>query len=89
MKKFLSILLLAVALGSCGGSNKESSKEYRTKSKAVYYDEVYVCNGRYAKRFHNDENCKGLRNCRAGIRVMTIEEAEDLGKTPCGYCYGY
>ena len=49
--------------------------------------DVYVCTGRYAKRFHNDEECKGLQSCRSEIVTMSIEEAENLGLTPCGYCY--
>ena len=94
MKKILSILVLAIALISCG-DKKESPKEERTvesrdtKRNPTHYDEVYVCGGRYAKRYHNDEYCKGLQSCKGGIEIMTIEEAEDLGKTPCGYCYGY
>lgn len=84
--------MLAIALISCG-DKKESPKEERTvesrdtKSNPTHYDEVYVCGGRYAKRYHNDEYCKGLQNCKGGIEIMTIEEAEALGKTPCGYCY--
>lgn len=80
MKKILSILMLAVALISCGGGKEK-------KNNKLGFDEVYVCGGRYAKRYHNDEYCKGLQSCRGGIEIMTIEEAEDLGKTPCGYCY--
>lgn len=82
MKKILSILMLAIALISCGGGKEKKNNE-------LGFDEVYVCGGRYAKRYHNDEYCKGLQSCKGGIEIMTIEEAEDLGKTPCGYCYGY
>lgn len=74
MKKVLYIAV--IALLSCGNSGNR-----------LHYDEVYVCKGRYAKRFHNDRYCEGLLKCRGGIEIMTIEEAEDLGKTPCGYCY--
>lgn len=52
-----------------------------------HYDEVYVCTGKHAKRFHRDEDCRGLQSCRSEIITMSIEEAEDYGLTPCGYCY--
>lgn len=80
MKKTLSILMLPIALISCGGAKEKKNNE-------LGFDEVYVCTGKYAKRFHCDEDCKGLQSCRGGIVVMSIEEAEDYGLTPCGYCY--
>lgn len=64
---------------SCGGSAKHSHESHD--------GEVYVCGGRYSKRYHNDEDCRGLRNCRGRVSSMSIEEAEAMGKTPCGYCY--
>lgn len=88
------LLFALLAIVSCGGtkeketSQKNRTTEYReTETKATHYDEVYVCTGRYAKRFHCDEDCRGLQSCRSGIVVMSIEEAEDYGLTPCGYCY--
>lgn len=72
------LLFAMLAIVSCGGT-KENRK--------LHYDEVYVCTGKYAKRFHCDEDCKGLQSCRGDIVVMSIEEAEDYGLTPCGYCY--
>lgn len=48
---------------------------------------VYVCMGQYAKAYHIDSNCKGLMNCKAEIKTMTLKEAmEDYNRTPCGYC---
>lgn len=87
MKKVLFLLLLALL--SCGGNKQDSPNDKKAYNilNELRYDEVYVCKGKYSKRFHNDMDCKGLMNCRGGIEIMTIEEAEDLGKTPCGYCY--
>lgn len=80
MKKNTLLLFAMFAIVSCGGSKEKENKK-------LHYDEVYVCTGRYAKRFHCDEDCKGLQSCRGDIVVMSIEEAEDYGLTPCGYCY--
>lgn len=74
MKKPLFIITLMLL--SCGGGERK-----------LHPDEIYVCTGKYAKRFHCDEDCKGLQSCRGDIVVMSIEEAEDYGLTPCGYCY--
>lgn len=93
MKKTL-LLFALLAIVSCGEtkekeiSQKETTTEHReTETKATHYDEVYVCTGKYAKRYHCDEYCRGLQSCRSEIVVMSIEEAEDYGLTPCGYCY--
>ena len=80
MKNNTLLLFALLAIASCGGSKEKENKKN-------HYDEVYVCTGRYAKRFHCDEDCKGLQSCRSEIVVMSIEEAEDYGLTPCGYCY--
>lgn len=58
---------------------------------AKYYDasasEVYVCTGKYAKKYHNDYECKGLQKCSAEIITLTVEEAEKRGYTKCKICY--
>jgi hypothetical protein len=79
MKKTL-LLFALLAIVSCGGTKEKENKK-------LHHDEVYVCTGKYAKRFHCDEDCKGLQSCRSEIVVMSIEEAEDYGLTPCGNCY--
>lgn len=81
--KYTILFFALLAIVSCGGS-KEKGKE---NTRSLHDDEVYVCTGKYAKRFHCDEDCKGLRSCRSEIITMSIEEAEDYGLTPCGYCY--
>lgn len=78
MKKVLFLLLLALL--SCGDNKQNSPNDKR-------FDEVYVCKGKYTKRFHNDIDCKGLMNCRGGIEIMSIEKAGNIGLTPCKLCY--
>jgi hypothetical protein len=89
MKKTLFFLLL-LSLLSCNGERKNTHISPFGVISAAPKDnssDVYVCTGKYAKRYHCDEECKGLRSCRGDIVVMSIEEAEDYGLTPCGYCY--
>ena len=83
MKKGTLLLFALLAIASCGGSKEKGTEN----TQVLHDDEVYVCTGRYAKRFHCDEDCRGLQSCRSEIVIMSIEEAEDYGLTPCGYCY--
>ena len=78
--KHTLLLFAMLAIASCGGTKEKENRK-------LHYGEVYVCTGKYAKRFHCDEDCKGLQSCRSEIITMSIEEAEDYGLTPCGYCY--
>ncbi len=49
---------------------------------------VYVCIGGSSKRYHKSEMCKGLDNCQANIKKVTLSYAEDtLKRTPCKICY--
>lgn len=47
---------------------------------------VYICTGGYSKRYHFDRFCSGLSNCRGEIEAVSVEEAEDEGRTPCHKC---
>ena len=48
---------------------------------------VYICTGPQSKRYHKTKDCKGLQSCSESIKKVSIEEAERIGRTPCGYCY--
>lgn len=49
---------------------------------------VYVCTGGSSKRYHKSTSCKGLDNCQANIKKVTLSYAEDtLKRTPCKICY--
>lgn len=77
MKKVLSILAVAIAVLSLSSYTDKQNEE----------EKVYICTGKYAKRYHCDENCRGLGNCKGEIRLVPISTAKKQGKTPCGYCY--
>ena len=77
MKTILPILL-CFALYSCGGSSSDDDSEDS--------DIVTICLSEDAYAYH-DHQCMGLDQCDGGTEEVTIEEAEDDGRTPCGFCY--
>ena len=46
---------------------------------------VYICNGRYAKRYHLSPYCRGLSNCKASVSSISRANARSIGRTLCGY----
>ena len=46
---------------------------------------VYICNGRYSKKYHYKKTCRGLSNCKATISKVTKKNAKELGRTLCGW----
>ena len=81
MKKALSILAVAIAtLGLYSCTEVKASEQNKE-------EKVYICTGKYAKRYHCNEDCRGLGSCKGEIRLVPISTAKKQGKTPCGYCY--
>lgn len=50
------------------------------------YAIVYVCSGRYARKFHIDANCIGLQNCRGTIEGVLLKDVKRRGLTVCRRC---
>lgn len=48
-------------------------------------DDVYICDSKGGKRYHLDKDCKGLANCKAEIKKISLASAKESGKTLCGY----
>lgn len=46
---------------------------------------VYICSGKYSKKYHLIEDCKGLNNCSTKVEKVTLEEAKQKGRTLCGF----
>lgn len=44
---------------------------------------VYICNGKYSKKYHLSKDCSGLSNCSTEIEKVTLKEAQDKGRTLC------
>ena len=48
---------------------------------------VYICYGTNAYAFHAYSSCRGLSNCKGEIRAISLDEAQKMGRKPCGICY--
>lgn len=46
---------------------------------------VYICKGKYAKKYHYNEYCRGLSNCSTKIYKVSLSEAKGMNRTLCGY----
>lgn len=45
---------------------------------------VYICTGKYAKRYHAKKSCRGLQNCQGNVVAIDISRVGD--RTPCKIC---
>lgn len=73
----------------CENENNEEQDDrymFQADDGKKYEIMVYVCSGRYAKKFHIDLNCNGLQSCKGTIRLIRLREAREMGMTPCRRC---
>lgn len=82
--KHLLLALSLFTLTATAGVPKHHLIKNHVAPKAQTY--VYICQGRYSKRYHSSPNCKGLDNCKGGVIKVTLEEAQKEGRTPCHIC---
>ena len=80
MKKFITAMVLLL-VGSTGVMSVEANDSSKEEVK------VWVCTGPHSKRYHNNEECRGLQKCSAEIELISIEEAKKRGYTKCKICY--
>jgi len=48
-------------------------------------DKVFVCQSPGAKKYHYNENCRGLNACKHTIASMKKKDAEGIGLGLCGW----
>jgi hypothetical protein len=70
----LSIITVLIAILIQGYSSTGSS------------DTVIVCISKTSYKYHA-RSCKGVKACTHEIKKVSIAEAREMGKTPCGFCY--
>ena len=49
------------------------------------YTTVYICTGKYSKKYHYTKNCGGLNICKSTIKTVELSEAKKIGRTLCGW----
>lgn len=88
-----TILLLA----SCGGNTRDARENNngRVEKLGQFYDEqeaetgmVWICTGKSSHAYHSNPECYGINACGGEKKEMTLEEAQELGRTPCHFCHG-
>ena len=65
--------LVVLVQFSCSGSTREG-------------EEVLVCLSEDAYAYHSSE-CMGFNQCDSDSEWISLEEAKEEGRTPCGFCY--
>jgi len=83
MKKIIFSILLFIVFVSCGNDKEQ----FNQSDIQLISGSVYICTGPSSKAYHKTKNCKGLRNCSKEIISVTLDEAKNMNRKPCGYCY--
>ena len=62
---------------------------YKPKNEIIDYmpEEVYICTGAKAKKYHSHSGCSGFGNCKGDIEAISESQAISSGRTPCKKCY--
>lgn len=47
--------------------------------------EVYICDSKTATKYHYNDKCRGLSNCKHDIVKIKLTVAEKDGRTLCGW----
>ena len=46
---------------------------------------VFICKGKYSKKYHLIKNCRGLSNCSTETYKVALSTAQEIGRTLCGW----
>lgn len=57
----------------------------RPISKTQPAKSVYICNGKYAERYHLSPYCRGLSNCKSTVSSISLEDVRLRGRSLCGW----
>ena len=80
MKKLsIALLVFFFLLSSCS-KKEEPPKVDTSKSKNT----VFICTGKYAKKYHTNPFCEGIQSCKGDI--IEVEKSKVIDKELCGYC---
>ena len=90
--------LVGVVASSFFGRFSESDSPETEQINGLYFvdsvaimdadnDDVYICTGPTAKKYHCIPDCRWLENCSGEIREVSLTYARNQGKTACRGCY--
>lgn len=92
MRKFFLLAVLLTSIASCDNKKQVIPLLYGDEQEELASDRsdgynVYICTGGSSRKYHRTKNCKGLSNCGGTIEAVSLDYAEDMGRTPCRICY--
>lgn len=77
--KLLFFIVLHLFVISCSSDSNSDENSDNTGT-------VLICESEDAYAYH-DHECRGFNECDASSSWVSIDEARNMGRTPCGYCY--
>ncbi len=84
---FISFVL---SLTNCSSNGKndvvDDTNNQFNSSQSSNNSLVIICLSEDAYAYHEHE-CRGLERCDASTQEVTLEEAQENGRKPCGFCY--
>jgi hypothetical protein len=81
MFKISYTLLFLILLGCSSNQNKDYINQPKESNSTVI-----ICHGEDAFAYHI-RFCRGLKNCEASTEEISQDEAIELGRRPCGFCF--
>lgn len=79
----VGLLMVGFSIGRLSSSNVEA-ETYQVE--AIGGGKVYVSDSPGSKRYHKDRDCQALRRSTGRITATDEANAQDQGKTLCGWC---
>jgi micrococcal nuclease len=68
-------------------SNTRANKnDTRIEKTGLATGKAFLCDSRSAGTFHLDQNCRQLKNCKAGIKAVSPQAARERGRKACKVC---
>ena len=91
MRKIIFISIISLfSFSSCLSDKNESNRNdfnnLKIPQESNNNSSVIICHGEDAFAYHI-RFCRGLKNCEASTEEMSKDEAIELGRRPCGFCF--
>lgn len=94
MNRILFVVSLCAVLSCSENKQYERDEDGNVLKNGQFYDskeaetgDVWICTGRSSHAYHSTDDCYGIKSCRGRKKKISLEEAIDMGRTPCHYCH--